>query len=171
VSQPFNAPSAADLLGDKPAGPPSAKFPNVGDSFTGTVVSEEVQQQRDYQTGDLQFWPDGKPKWQVVLTCDSTDGQQRLFIKGQMLTAAKAAMRKAGMASFTPGSKVSVTFVKYDDVNTRMKVYEVEVTKGSIADVAAEPQAEAAQPVITAEQAEGLTSEAHAALKAAGLIK
>jgi hypothetical protein len=174
INQP--APSAQDILGGGASGPPSVKFPTVGTTFTGTAISEEVQQQRDFTTGDLQFWNDGKPKWQVVLTCSDADGElHRLFFKSQMLTAAKAALRDLGMASFEPGCKVTVTFTGYNAVNTRAKDYSVQISKGSVIDIATEPAAPAAPaaeaPVVSPEQVQSLGAEAQDALRAAGLIK
>lgn len=82
---------------------PGAKFEKVGDSVAGTIVSAEARQCMKFGTTDPDFWPQGDPKMQVVVTLqtderDATieddDGQRRLHAKkpGAMLTAIVAAL-------------------------------------------------------------------------------
>lgn len=49
-------------------GPPSAYFPNVGDSIVVGIVDVDTYQQRDYDTGELMTWPDGSPRTGKVIT-------------------------------------------------------------------------------------------------------
>ena len=46
-------------------GEPSLKYETPGTSHTGKIVSAEVQQQREIDTGKPKFWDDGKPQWQI----------------------------------------------------------------------------------------------------------
>lgn len=102
-------------------GAPSAKFPAVGCSVAGTITQQpEVQQVRDFSTGEPQYWPDGKPKQQLVVTLatderdpqiNDDDGTRRLFIKGLMLKAVRDAVRKAGARGLEVGGRLEVTYV------------------------------------------------------------
>lgn len=55
---------------DAPAqsGPPSAYFPNVGDSIVVGIVNVGEYQQRDYDTNEPKFWPDGGKVMGKVVT-------------------------------------------------------------------------------------------------------
>jgi hypothetical protein len=48
---PLDAPSSS--------GPPAAYFPNEGDSIVVGIVDIGTYHQRDYETDELKFWPDG----------------------------------------------------------------------------------------------------------------
>lgn len=101
-------PSTTDLLA---GGAPSAKFATVGTTIKGTVISAEDAQQTDFDSGKPKFYEDsGKPMMQVVISVQTDDrdpeipnddGERRIFCKGQMLSALKAALRSAGMDSHT----------------------------------------------------------------------
>lgn len=176
-----NLPSVEDLLGSSPSVPP-VKFPNQGDSFTGTVVSQESQQQRDFRSQQPIFWPDGSPKMQVVVTCtDQAGDQYRLFLKGQMLTAARAALSAKGLTSFELGGTITVTFVREERQGNApypTKIYEVEFSQPDPAAAeAAQVAAVMSERKVTPEPASpepktaaDLTPEALAALRANGLI-
>lgn len=67
---------------------PSAKFVTVGDHVVGTVVDRTVSQCRTYESKELEFWPDGNPKLQLVVTLqteerdpsiENDDGQRRIY--------------------------------------------------------------------------------------------
>lgn len=94
-------PAAMDLLA--PSGIPSAKFAAHGDSVEGAVKSAEKKQQTDID-GNLKTWDNGDPMWQVVITLqtderdadiEDDDGRRRLFAKGKMLEAIKAALTES----------------------------------------------------------------------------
>jgi hypothetical protein len=112
-------PSAESMLS---GGMPSAKFPVVGTTITGTVTADpEVRQATQFGTGEPLFWDDGRPKMEIVLTIatdardaeiDGDDGTRRVFIKGQMLTAARAAIQNAKVKNFAPGGKVTITYAR-----------------------------------------------------------
>jgi hypothetical protein len=100
------------------SGIPSAKFPEIGTVVRGTVLSAAVSQQRDFDTNEPKFYDDGNPMKQLVVTLatderdpevDGDDGTRRLFVKGQMLTVVRAALRKAS-AKIEPGGTLVVKF-------------------------------------------------------------
>ena len=98
----------------------SIKFARVGDSVTGTILRQpEIQQTRDFATGALQFWDDGKPKNQlrVVLQTDERDkddpddtGERALFIKSGMKNAIADAVRAVKAEGLEVGG---LLWVKY----------------------------------------------------------
>jgi len=157
----------------------SVKFPTVGTKFSGVVIEQEAQQQREFESGTPLFWPDGRPKMQVVLTCtDSATGDTvRLYCKSLMLKAAKEAVRAAGLKSFEPGTKIEVAYT--GDAPNRAKEYTFTATKGSgedgVADVlagrppAATPPSKADASPPSKVDVSGLPPGALEALRAAGL--
>jgi hypothetical protein len=85
---------------------PAAQFDRIGKRVGGRVIADSVEvQQRDYDTDALMFWDDGQPRMQLVVEVeagephpdiDGHDGNRTFYIKGQMLAAVKAAIRKSG---------------------------------------------------------------------------
>lgn len=59
----------------------SLKFENVGDSHFGTITDVEVRQVRNFDTEQPEFWDDGNPKQQIVVTIDKGGSEGRIFIK------------------------------------------------------------------------------------------
>lgn len=49
-------------------GPPAVKFGDIGDYVVVGIVNVEQVQSRDYDSGDLEFWSDGKPKMHPRIT-------------------------------------------------------------------------------------------------------
>lgn len=99
-------------------GVPSAKFPTIGTAVKGVVEHLEVNQQRDFTTGEPKTWEDGKPMMQLVITLstedrdpeiDNDDGTRRLYAKGQMLNAIRAAVKQTNSQLLVGGTLV----VKY----------------------------------------------------------
>ncbi|MGW0537843.1 hypothetical protein [Streptomyces sp. NPDC003032] len=113
-------PSADDFL--MGGSVPSAKFPTLGAILTGQITSPPtVEQQRDYTTGDLKFWEDGKPQMQMVVTLATTerdpavaddDGTRRLYVKGQMKNAVAQAVRASGARGLEVGGQLTVKYVR-----------------------------------------------------------
>ena len=100
-------------------GPPSAKFPTPGTTHSGTIVETEVTQQTTLE-GELKVWPDGKPMMQAVITIqteqrdpgiDEDDGRRRLFVKGQMQSAVRDAVKLSGAGTLQVGGKLAVKYV------------------------------------------------------------
>lgn len=130
-TNPFAQPAAstaADALDFLMGSGTSAKFPKVGHSYTGTVQSFSLQQQRDYDTGAPLTWDDGSPKMQMVVelatdargTFDSEgnpqdvsndDGARMLYVKANLQRAIKQAVRASG-SKFEAGGLLTVTRIK-----------------------------------------------------------
>lgn len=108
-----------DLLA---GGTPSAKFPEVGTTHTGTVIEAEPVQARDFDSGELKTWDDGKPMMQIRVTIQTAerdpeitddDGVRGVYIKawGDQLKALKKAIREAGDDDVRPGGTFTATYV------------------------------------------------------------
>lgn len=100
-------------------GVPSAKFPEIGTVVKGTVLSAEVNQQRDFDSGEPKTYDDGNPMMQMVVTLatderdpdvDGDDGTRKLYVKGAMLAAVRTALRAAS-ARIEPGGTLVVKYV------------------------------------------------------------
>ncbi len=96
----------------------TAKFPTIGTKVAGRVTRDaEEMQQRDFETGAPEFWDDGKPKMQLVVTVQTgetgpgDDGERSVYVKGQMLKATQAACRAQRLTQITEGSYFEVTYV------------------------------------------------------------
>ncbi|MFT2014637.1 hypothetical protein ACMA1D_02130 [Streptomyces sp. 796.1] len=113
-------PSADDFL--MGGGVTSAKFPTLGTTVSGRITERPtVEQQRDFTTGELKFWDDGKPQMQLVVTLATAerdplnpedDGARRVYIKGQMKNAVAAAVRASGARGLEIGGTLTVTYAR-----------------------------------------------------------
>jgi DNA polymerase I-like protein with 3'-5' exonuclease and polymerase domains len=129
----MNLPDPNDLLSSKSVPSVSFKDAKVGDSYTGVITNLETAQVRNYDSGEPEFWDDGKPKLQIVVTLDTDyidpelegdDGTRKVYLAGQKLTAAKQAMKEAGIQKLEKGFKFTISYVgtkpssnkKYNDV-------------------------------------------------------
>jgi hypothetical protein len=121
-------------------GIPSAPFDNIGDSWEGTIMRLEKQQGRDLETKELQTWDDGTPKFIVLIDIQTNvrnpdiagdDGTRRLYVRGNMLTAIRGAMRQS-QAKLRTGGHLKVTYVRNGDQTRRglnpPKLYEAVYT-------------------------------------------
>lgn len=100
-------------------GVPSFKFEKHGDTFKGPIVSLDMQQQKDFTSGALLTWDDGKPKLQlrIVATTDTRDperddddGQRAIYVKGQMQQAIRDAIKTAGAQKIEVGGVLAVRY-------------------------------------------------------------
>jgi hypothetical protein len=112
------------LLG---GGGSSAKFGNIGDTITGTIISTDVQQQTDIKTGAPLTWDNGDPRQQLVVRLQTEqrdpdnpddEGVRAVYVKGSkkagtqsMHDAVATAVRTAGGKGLEPGGTLTVTFV------------------------------------------------------------
>lgn len=181
-------PDYNDLLTGKSIPSISFKDAKVGDSFSGTIVEAETAQVRNYDTGDLEFWDDGKPKLQIVVTLDTEygdgaedDGQRKVYLFGQKLQATREALKKADMQKLELGSKFTITYSgtkpasnkKYNDV----KLYTIELAKGTSNPAVDNLLAQGAKPVsgkLSEEQVEKikkLSASNFDASEIAGMVK
>lgn len=134
-------PSVDDLL--QGGGSPAISFKDakVGDSFTGVITATRAVQVRNYEDPTkLEFWDDGKPKMQIEVTLDTDyrdasidddQGERRVFLFGQKLTALKDALKAKGLTKLEVGGKFTIALTgtkpaknpRYNDV----KLYGIEV--------------------------------------------
>ena len=97
----------------------SATFHNVKDMVWGTILSAETRQQTKMGSGELLFWDDGKPRMQLVITLqtelqedEDDDGIRKVYAKGNMATAIRKAVVKAGRNGLDVGGKLAIQYVK-----------------------------------------------------------
>jgi hypothetical protein len=106
----------------------AAKFEEVGDQVTGTVVSYDVVQQTAMETNEPLTWADGKPRMQMIIDVqtdlgdgDEDDGIRRVYAKGgnyevaegsgtSLKDAIRDAVKKAGEKEFATGATLTVAF-------------------------------------------------------------
>lgn len=120
--------SEQDIKGFLMGGGVAAKFPKIGYQIEGTVTSFRMQQQRDYDTGELLFWKDGNKRMQLLIVMDTEeqgsfdengepvevpddDGQRTLYVKGALQKAIGRALKEAG-AELEEGGYLKVKRVK-----------------------------------------------------------
>lgn len=110
------------------AGTRSFKFDSAGVTAKGTIVSLEMQQQRDIKNSLPKFWDDAKtqPMMQlrIVLQTDERDGedddgQRAIYVKGNMQQAVRDAVKTAGASQIEEGGTLAVQYVK-DGVPTNV---------------------------------------------------
>ena len=133
-------PDPNDLLGTRSIPSISFKDASVGDAFTGIVTDLRTVQVRSYDSGEPEFWDDGKPKLQIEVTLateyldagvEEDDGTRRVYLFGQKLSAAKLEMKSKGIGKLEKGMKFTITFAgekpasnkKYNNV----KLYGIEI--------------------------------------------
>lgn len=95
----------------------------------GLIVDDPtMSQQTDMQSGEPVFWPDGKPKMQVVVKLqtdeadpDDTfdDGVRALYVKGDLQRAVAQALREAGAKGLRKGGTLMVAWVGEEPAKTR----------------------------------------------------
>lgn len=138
----INLPDPNSLLNGKSVPSISFKDAKVGDAYTGTITALETAQVRNYESGEPEFWEDGNPKLQIVVTLATAygdgaedDGERKVYLFGQKLQAAKAALKEAGLTKLEIGSGFTITYSgtkpssnkKYNDV----KLYSIAIVKGT----------------------------------------
>ena len=95
---------------------PAVKFERVGESVTGRVMAKELRQQTDLDTGDLQYWKDGRPMMMALLTLqvedptDEDDGKRILYVRSGLTTAFREAVKAAGKSDLYEGDYVTVEY-------------------------------------------------------------
>lgn len=103
-------------------------FEKLNDVVIGEVISAEVRQQTDVDTGEKLFWTDGSPRMQLVITLqtslrntDDDDGVRQIFAKGgshevasgegqAMKPAIAQAVRDGGGNGLNPGDQLAVAW-------------------------------------------------------------
>lgn len=117
MTQPTLPNANAWLMG---GGVPSAKFDAIGTTVAGTITEQPtIQQQRDFDTGQPEFWDDGNPKYMLVVhletkqrdpSVDNDDGTRALYVRSFLQKAIRDAVRLAGGDGLEPGGHLSVTY-------------------------------------------------------------
>ena len=145
----------------------TAKFETVGETHAGEIVSIDTRQVNDYETGTPEFWQDGRPKQQIVVTFDTgkqegpdDDGHRNLYIKGwgDQLRAFRDAARRLGRNPQV-GDRITATYVADGEKkNPRFnapKLYQYDIEPGTpglsamLNDAAPATQAQQATPAPT----------------------
>jgi hypothetical protein len=80
-------------------GPPCVKFVNLGDTVSGIVRKIEEAPDVDPITKAAKTWPDGKPKNVFIFYLDTPEGERRMFVRGNMVTAIRNAAKVSGVRS------------------------------------------------------------------------
>jgi hypothetical protein len=108
---------------------PSAKFTNIGDSYSGRVVSAIEQQQTHPVTGALQFFESGTPRMVWLITLEQSNGEPVVLWasggnyrvksgKGHaMLVAIGDAVEKVGAPGVEIGGELTVTHTGLADTS------------------------------------------------------
>lgn len=147
----MTTPTADDFL--MGSGVKSAKFETIGAAATGTIAQPpDVQQQRDFDSGEPKFWSDSKPMLQLRVVLNTTqrdpgdpedDGQRAVYVKGQMQKAVQQAVRSSGAKGLEVGGTLTVTFIS-EEPNSRgrgnpKKVYSAAYRAPDVLAAVAEP--------------------------------
>lgn len=100
------------------SGAKSCKFDNLGDTWIGTIVDQPTaKQMTKYQSTELDYWPSGDPKMQIVVPlqtdvrdpADPADnGRRVLFIPPRMMQPVRDAIVRAGAKGLTIGGRLAV---------------------------------------------------------------
>lgn len=99
----------------------SWKDHQIGHTVIGTIAEEpKAKQMTKYDSTELDFWPSGDPKMQIVVTLatdlrdpgvDDDDGRRALFIEPRMMTPVREAVRAAGAKGLSVGGKLAVRWI------------------------------------------------------------
>lgn len=117
----------------------------IGETLGGIIVATEVRQMTDFSSGKPDFWDDGKPKNQIVVTVktgektdDGDDEQGNVYIKtwGDQKQALVSAIKATGLGdantALAPGNDFRVTYKgEKPNENPRfnaIKLYEYKIT-------------------------------------------
>ena len=104
-----NAPSVDSWFTGGGDGTTTAKFPTVGTTVEGTIVGEPtITQQTTFGSNEPATWPNGEPKWQLIVELETSEGPKKLYVKGKNLETAVKSAAPSGVAS---GGHLSVSYV------------------------------------------------------------
>lgn len=145
-------------------GAPSAfsKDDPIGTSVEGEIVEIRAEQQTDFTTGEPLYYPNGKPKPQVVIHLQTTlqdpnrvgdSGIRGVYVKGYNIGQLRLACRQAGVGDHpNVGDHLKATFARTQHAKTRgyndAKIYDYVVIPKKTADLNTamnDPQAAAPQ--------------------------
>ena len=103
-----------DLLA---GGAKTIKFDSIGETITGIIQSVTTRQVTTFGSGQPEFWDDGNPKMQIVITIQSDDledGEGSFYAKAwgsdkQALAAGIAAAGLTADQALAPGNQITIT--------------------------------------------------------------
>jgi hypothetical protein len=106
---------------------PALSFLEPGTSHKGRITHMEMRQMIGLQDSKPQFWDDGSPKMQAVITLQTDyrddpedNGQRRLFVGSKgMKIAVTAAVKKAGVDGLAVGGKLAVKYTRNGEATQR----------------------------------------------------
>lgn len=132
-------------------GAPSAfsKDDPIGTSVEGEIVEIRAEQQTDFTTGEPLYYPNGKPKPQVVIHLQTSlqdpdrvgdSGIRGVYVKGYNIGQLRLACRQAGVGDHpNVGDHLKATFARTQPAKTRgyndAKIYDYVVTPKKTADL------------------------------------
>lgn len=93
----------------------------IGHTVIGTITeTPKVEQMKKYQSTELDYWPSGDPKMQIVLTVQTDqvdpsnaqdDGRRRLYIEPRMMPPVREAVQRAGAKGLEIGGRIAVRWI------------------------------------------------------------
>jgi len=132
----------------------------IGHTVIGTICEPpKVEQMKKYQSDELDFWPSGDPKMQIVVVLqtelrddDEDDGRRRLYIEPRMMSSVRDAVKAAGAKGLEVGGRLAIRWVSgtgQGEGNARQFVAEYAapmVDPGSLLNGGSQPQQQAPAP-------------------------
>lgn len=179
MTQPVHVPNADDMLFG--GGAPSISLKTIGEFVEGPVVDKGVVHKTKFGTQDKEYYKDGNPIWQLVLSIQTNlrdperhgdDGVRRIFASPQLKVEIAKALKSANMTSLPLGARLRITFVREVPSaggGSPKKEYSVVFTApadAAIAESIPVTPVQVAAPVQAANPLAGLSPELLAALAA-----
>jgi len=176
--------SITDLLNS--GGAPSFKFAQIGATVRGAVVSADIVQKRNFDTGQPETWEDGSPVNQIRVVLQTElrdpqipddDGQRAVYIKGwgDQLRELRRAIKAAGANDLEPGGTFTDTYTGDGELSKGRRGFPPKVhaytytrpssTAGLLNDTAAPVRQETPAPAAAAEPVPSITPEQLAAME------
>lgn len=128
-------PSSDDFLNGKSV--KSFSFDVEPPARLGGQITElpPVIQKRDFDTGDLLYWNDGRPKWVMPVYCQTDarddqddDGVRAHYLEYKKANAVKAALKAAGVERLEVGGTLWLTYLPPKPARGAAKNYSAEYT-------------------------------------------
>ncbi|MCX4468746.1 hypothetical protein OOK41_00170 [Micromonospora sp. NBC_01655] len=90
----------------------------IGHTVIGTIAeTPKVEQMKKFNSDELDFWPSGDPKMQIVVTLqtdqrdpanEQDDGKRRLHISPRMMSPVREAVQRIGAKGLEIGGRLAV---------------------------------------------------------------
>lgn len=136
--------SLNDLLA---GGAKTIKLETVGETITGTIRNIATKQVTSFGSGQPEFWDDGNPKMQIVITIDAPElpeGEGSFYTKAwgtdkQALAAAVAETGLTADQALAPGNEITITHTELrphkNPAFNATKIYSFQITPKAPASV------------------------------------